>query len=157
MTSSSKSWVGALALVAALLPLPVAAQERTPPYWASIDATRAIMRRGPSQQMRAMWEYRRPGLPVRVIAIHEDWRQVEEQDGTRGWMHRSLLSGRRTAVVLGTAPQPVRAAARADAALAYRVAPGTVAAIGSCADGWCELDFGGGRRGFIPADAIWGD
>lgn len=147
----------AVAAMAAALPRPASAQERTPPYWASIDATRAIMRRGPSQQMRAMWEYRRPGLPVRVVAIHDDWREVEEPDGTRGWMHRSLLNGRRTAIVTGTAPQPVRAAARANAAIAYRAAPGVLAHLLGCADGWCEIDLGNSRRGYISADAIWGD
>ena len=144
-------------LAGAALAAPASAQERTPPYWASIDAGRAIMRRGPSQDMRAMWEYRRPGLPVRVVAIHDDWREVEEPDGTRGWMHRSLLSGRRTAIVTGTAPQPARAAALADAAIAYRAAPGVVAQLLGCADGWCEIDLGHSRRGYISADGIWGD
>ncbi len=131
------------------------AQASKPPYWASLDAPRAIMRRGPSQQMRALWEYRRPGLPVKILAIHEDWRRIEEPDGTTGWMHRSLLSGRRTAIVID-AVEPLRTARSADAAIAYRAEPGVIGRISDCRSGWCEFDVLG-RRGFIAADAIWGD
>ena len=83
------------------------AQNQTPPYWASIKSGDAIvrsgatLRAGPSQNMRALWVYHRPGLPVQVIAVHDDWRQIREPDGTTGWMHRSLITGRRTAIVTG--------------------------------------------------------
>lgn len=157
---SLRRFVGSLALALAAtiaMPAPVAiAQDRNPPYWASIDSSRAIMRRGPSQQMRAMWEYRRPGLPVRVLELHEDWRKIEEPDGTIGWMHRRLLTARRTAIVTGGV-QPIRSAARNDANVAWRAAPGVIGALGECRDGWCAFDAGRGRRGFIAADAIWGD
>lgn len=131
------------------------AQDQRPPYWASIDASRAIMRRGPSQQMRALWEYRRPGLPVKVLALHEDWRRVQEPDGTSGWMHRSLITGRRTAMVTED-----RAALRSrpdgSAPIDYRAAEGVIGRISDCTPDWCSFDVLG-RRGFVATEDIWGD
>ncbi len=142
-------------LVAAIGPGGASAQDQVPPYWASIDATRAIMRRGPSQEMRAMWEYRRQGLPLKVLRLHDDWRLVREPDGTTGWMHRSLITGRRTAIVTES-ETPLRAAPDAGAPVAYRAERGVVGRISDCTPGWCLFDVLG-RRGYVARDAVWGD
>lgn len=113
------------------------------------------MRRGPSSEMRAMWVYRRIGLPLRVVAVRGDWRQVQDPDGITGWMHKRLLTGTRTAIVTD-GPEPMVEAPRSDAAVSYRAATGVVGRLGECRAGYCELDVRG-RMGWISADAIWGD
>jgi SH3-like domain-containing protein len=131
------------------------AQAQRPPYWASINREEAIMRRGPSTEMRAMWLYRRIDLPVRVIAIRDEWRQVEDPGGVRGWMHRRLLSGRRTAIVVDDIAA-MHLSPEADAPVAYRAEPGVVGRLSECADGWCLFDVRG-RTGYVRTTAIWGD
>ncbi len=133
----------------------VRAEDQKPPYWVSINRASAIMRRGPSTEMRAMWEYRRMGLPLRVIAVRDDWRQVQDPGGVVGWMHKRLLTNRRTAIVI-SAVQPMRTAARPDAPIAFRAEPGVVGRISDCAAGWCLFDVMG-QSGWIAADGIWGD
>lgn len=126
-----------------------------PPYWASINRSQAIMRRGPSELMRAMWQYQRMGLPVRVLAVREDWRQVQDPDGTVGWMHKRLLSGRRTAIVTG-GMQAMHTSPSIDAPVAFRASPGVVGRISECSDGWCLFDVMG-QTGWIATSGIWGD
>ncbi|MEQ1724542.1 MAG: SH3 domain-containing protein [Sphingopyxis sp.] len=133
----------------------VSAQNRRAPYWASINRSEAIMRRGPSSEMRAMWAYRRIGLPLRVIAVRGDWRQVQDPDGITGWMHKRLLTGRRTAIVTD-GPQPMYEGASSDSAVSYRAEEGVVGRLGECRGGYCEFDVRG-RSGWIDAGAIWGD
>lgn len=142
-------------LVMLSVALPAIAQDRRPPYWASINRTEAIMRRGPSSEMRAMWAYRRIGLPLRIIAVRGDWRQVQDPDGITGWMHRRLLTGQRTAIVTGGL-QPIYETASSDAAVSYRAEQGVVGRLGECRGGFCEFDVRG-RSGWIAADGIWGD
>lgn len=138
------------------LAAPASARDQAPPYWASISRPRAIMRRGPASEMRAMWEYRRVGLPLRVLAIRDEWRQVQDPDGITGWMHRRLLTGRHTAIVTGSAAAAMRVNPRGDAAVAWRAAPGVIGQLGECANGWCQFDVDG-RTGWISTNAIWGD
>ncbi|QJQ33541.1 hypothetical protein GV829_03230 [Sphingomonas lacunae] len=114
------------------------------------------MRAGPASEMRALWEYRRMGLPLRVLAVRDDWRRVEDPDGVVGWMHKRLLTGRRTAIVIGTGAQALRSAPAADAPVAWRAEPGVVGRLSDCANGWCMLDVEG-RSGWISVDSIWGD
>ena len=63
-----------------------AAEEKQPPYWASISAGRARMRTGPARTYPAIWLYQRADLPVRVIGVFKEWRKVEDPDGAQGWM-----------------------------------------------------------------------
>lgn len=147
--------------LAALLALPAVAapaaaqSDVAVPYWASISVDEARMRKGPSPDVPVIWEYRRKNLPVKVIARHENWRKVEDPDGTQGWMAARLLSRTRTAIVTGEI-RPMRTAADASAPVAYRAEPGVVGRITNCKDGWCLFDVKG-RRGWIETDHIWGD
>ncbi|SKB91126.1 SH3 domain-containing protein [Sphingopyxis flava] len=136
---------------------PAAAQSSSPelPYWASISVDEARMRKGPSPDVPVIWEYRRRDLPVKVIARHENWRKVEDPDGTRGWMAARLLSRTRTAIVTGGV-RPMRQSPDPAAAVSYRAEAGVVGRITDCKKGWCLFDVKG-KRGWIEADHIWGD
>ena len=45
---------------------PAVAQEKTPPYWASIASGQAMTRTGPGKNYPGVWLYLRRDLPVRV-------------------------------------------------------------------------------------------
>jgi SH3-like domain-containing protein len=128
---------------------------RQPPYFASISASRAMMRTGPGRTYPGIWLYVRPDLPVRVVEVYQNWRKVEDPDGTQGWMLVNLLSDTRTAIVRGGAPVPMRASPDDDAAIRYRAAPGVVGRISRCGRGWCRFDVHG-KAGYIRTSALWG-
>jgi SH3-like domain-containing protein len=134
---------------------PAAAQDKQPPYWASIASGQAMMRAGPARNYPGTWLYQRRDLPVRVLKLYPNWRLVEDPDGTRGWMLVSLLSDRRTAIVKAGAPRPVRVDASEVAKPRYLAEPGVVGRISKCRDGWCRIDIGD-REGYIRTIAIWG-
>lgn len=125
------------------------------PYWASINVDEARMRKGPSPHVPVVWEYRRKHLPVKVVAIHENWRKVVDPDGTEGWMASRLLSRARTAIVTGET-RPLRVSPSPEAKLAYRAEAGVVGLLGQCRDGFCLLDVKG-RKGWVAEAHIWGD
>lgn len=146
----------ALILISLAVVGPAAAQSDPKlPYWASISVDEARMRKGPSSDVPVIWEYRRKDLPVKVIARHENWRKIEDPDGTQGWMAARLLSRTRTAIVTGEI-RPMREAPDPAAAVAYRAEPGVVGRITECSGGWCRFDVKG-RRGWIQTDHIWGN
>lgn len=124
------------------------------PRFASVKANPARLRRGPGQTYPIIWELTRSGLPVRIVAEYGHWRRVELHDGTRGWMHRVLLSGRRTALLLG-ADREIRAEPDPHAPAAAKVAEATPMKLQECARGWCALE-ASGARGWAPRERIWG-
>jgi SH3-like domain-containing protein len=99
------------------------------PYWASIDEPEARMRTGPSTEFPVKWVYKRQYLPVKVVAVHEVWRKIEDPDGDQGWMHVRLLNPQRTAVVTGSGVGSLRDAPEPTARIAWRVESGVVGRI----------------------------
>lgn len=131
------------------------AQDRPVPYWASIQSGEAMMRTGPARTYPGVWLYKRRDLPVRVLKRHENWRLIEDSEGTRGWMLRTMLSDTRTALVKGSSPRPIHAKPDEGSRVRYLAEPGTVGRIDDCGDGWCRIKFGN-REGQVRIADLWG-
>ncbi len=144
-------------IAAALLTIPTAtsAQDKTPPYWASIASGEAMMRTGPGKNYPGIWLYKRRDLPIRVVKTYPNWRLIEDPDGTKGWMLVTLLSDRRTAIVRPGEPRPIHAEASDASRVRYTAQHGVVGRIGQCASGWCRIEVGR-REGYIRTADIWG-
>lgn len=125
------------------------------PHWGSISAGKALMRTGPGRNFPAIWEYRRPELPVKVIESYPNWRKVTDPDGATGWIQANLLSEVHTAVVRGGDVRQMHAQPNETAPVSWRVEAGVVGRVSECANGWCKLDVKG-RAGYIESSALWG-
>ena len=146
---------GVFAAVALSLAVPAAAQDKRPPYWASIASGQAMTRAGPGKNYPGVWLYQRRDLPIRVVKKYENWRMIEDPEGTRGWMLVSLLSDRRTAVVKPGDPRPIHVRAEPASRVRYNAEQGVVGRIEKCRDGWCHIAIGK-REGYIRTSDIWG-
>jgi len=134
------------------------------PRFASLKSDRVNLRQGPGTDYPTAWVFRRAGLPVEIVKEFESWRQVRDAEGTTGWVLGSMLSGRRTAVVLpweqkADQQQPTSAALRDDDSASARplayVEAGVLASIISCDGRWCRISVGG-FRGYIEQVKLWG-
>jgi SH3-like domain-containing protein len=144
-----------LVLVLVLVPVPARAEEREVPYWASLTANKVNMRVGPARHYRIDWVFRRDGLPVKVVRLHEGWRLIEDPVGSRGWVLSRFLSRARAALVTGRIAE-LREQPGAGGRVLWRLERGVVGLLGECADGWCKLDVHG-RKGWVDASSVWGD
>ena len=124
------------------------------PRYVSVKGAEARARRGPGQDHRVDWVYKRPGLPLRVTAEYENWRRVEDAEGAGGWMHYALLSPSRTAIVTDEVTD-LRASPAAGAAVVARAQGGVVARLLQCQPDWCRIS-ADGTRGWVPKTAVWG-
>ncbi len=134
---------------------PAAAQDKQPPYWASIASGQAMMRTGPARTYPGLWLYQRRDLPVRVIKKYETWRLIRDPDGAQGWMLSTMLSDRRTAMVKPGDPRPIREAPAEAAKVRYLAQPGVVGRIDRCKTGWCRIAVDK-REGYIRTSDLWG-
>jgi SH3-like domain-containing protein len=138
-----------------VLAAPAAAQEKQPPYWASIASGQAMTHTGPGRNYPNVWHYQRRDLPVRVVKKYENWRLIQDPDGAQGWMLVTFLSDRRTAIVKPGEPRPVRVGPYDSAKVEYNAEQGVVGRISKCSSGWCRIDIGN-RRGYIRMADVWG-
>lgn len=133
------------------------------PRYVSLKSDRVNLRQGPGTDYPTAWVYRRAGLPVEVVEEYESWRKVRDAEGTTGWILSSLLSGRRTALVLPWElktgkPAPVVALRSGDSAASQPVAmieAGVVADVQTCDGAWCYVTVDA-YRGYIEQQKLWG-
>jgi SH3-like domain-containing protein len=124
------------------------------PRFVSMKASEGNVRRGPSLSHRIDWVYKRRNMPLQITAEHEHWRRVQDRDGAGGWVHYSLLSGVRTAIV---EVDLLNLYARPDSSTQVnaQLALGVVAEVRECLPDWCELS-AGGYRGWARKGSYWG-
>ena len=142
---------------AALICLATAAsaQDKVPPYWASIASGEAMIRTGPGRNYPGTWLYQRRDLPVRVVRIYQSWRLIEDPEGVRGWMLVTLLSDRRTALVNPGQPRAIHEQRDQTSRVAYLAEPGVVGRIEDCDGEWCKFSVGK-RGGWIAQGDVYG-
>jgi SH3-like domain-containing protein len=114
----------------------------------------AASRRARSPCSAASEAKRGSGLPVKIVAEFDTWRRIEDHEGDQGWVHRSLLSGRRT-VVTTAAIRELRRLPDPSARVVLRAEPGVIGRLQLCNGTWCEVEIAG-TAGWIARDQIWG-
>ena len=144
-----------LAIALLLVAIPASAQDKKPPYWASIASGEAMIRTGPGRNYPGTWLYKRRDLPVRVLKIHQSWRLIEDPDGSRGWMLVTLLSDRRTGLVKPGKPQPIHEKRDSASRVAYLAEPGVVGRLEECDGVTCKFIVGK-RIGWVSQASLYG-
>ncbi len=124
------------------------------PRFVSLRSDRVNMRTGPGSRYPVEWVLIYRHMPVEIIAEFETWRKVRDWLGTVGWVHQSMISGQRWAIVR-EGRQPLRRAAESDARIVARIERKVIGRVRQCRDGWCEIDFSG-FEGWMRASRIWG-
>lgn len=133
------------------------------PRFVSLKSDRVNLRNGPSTEYPTGWVFRRAGLPLEVIKEFEAWRQVRDAEGATGWVLQSLLSGRRTALILpwelkpgAAAPQvSIRVSEGENSSVVASVEAGVIANLHDCNGRWCRVTIDA-YTGYIEQKKLWG-
>jgi len=128
------------------------------PRFVSLKSDRVNVRGGPNKDQDVRWVYTRVGMPVEITAEFENWRRIRDWEGAEGWVYHSLLSGRRTAVVvpkLNAELVPLYESADAHSAVVARLQSGVLGALKSCDGTWCQF-VGKNFNGYIQQERLWG-
>ncbi len=131
------------------------------PRFVSLKSAKVNLRTGPGTRYPIDWVYQRRWLPVEIIAEFDNWRRVRDSEGVVGWVHRALLSGRRSALV--APPERIfRRAPETGVPALFRAESGVLVEIISCDGAWCQVAHGdteawtkqGGLWGVYPGEVI---
>lgn len=124
------------------------------PRFVSLATGEVNLRTGPGMRYPVKLVVRKSGLPVEVVREFDVWRQVRDIDGDDGWVHKSMLSGRRSVIVKAQVQTLLRKP-ESSAKPVAKLEPGVVARLQTCKEGWCEIN-ASGYDGWIKKETIWG-
>ncbi len=125
------------------------------PRYVSLKFSKVNGRQGPTLQHNVLWQYRRRGLPLIVVAETDNWRKVRDNTGEESWVRRVALSGTRTALTKREVEIRTRPG---DGTRIKAVAQGNVLLyLGECdAQDWCKVKSHDGHKGYVRRADLWG-
>ncbi len=124
------------------------------PRFVSLKSGDVNVRVGPGKRYPIRYVYKRAHLPVKIIEEFAHWRKIEDFEGASGWVHKGMVDGKRTAVIMNK-PQNLYTSPDASAGTVLRAGKLVIGQLKQCQPDWCQLEING-RKGWIRKADIWG-
>ena len=118
------------------------------PRFVSLKDSKVFVRSGPGLRYPIKWVFKKEGLPVEIVQEFDTWRKIRDNEGEEGWVHQTLLSGSRKALI---AEEKGAILVRKPVTGAKPVAvlePNVLIALTQCSGAWCSGE-ANGFKGWI--------
>ncbi len=124
------------------------------PRFVSLATDEVNVRTGPGLRYPIKLIIRKDGLPVEIIREFDVWREIRDVEGDSGWVHKSMLSGRRGVVVKGHV-QTLLKMPEEGARPVVKLEPGVIADLEKCEGEWCNIE-AASYEGWMKREDLWG-
>jgi SH3-like domain-containing protein len=125
------------------------------PRFVSIKSSEANIRTGPNVRYPVKWVFVRKGEPVEVITEFEQWRKIRDKQGDDGWIHESMLSGKRQVILIGDKSHLIYKKADMTSPPLVKLEPEVRAELHGCHKEWCRIE-SSGYKGWVERKFLWG-
>ena len=127
------------------------------PRFASLRSDHINGRSGPDTKYPIEWVYRQKGAPVEIVNEFELWRKIKDWDGSESWVHKSMLSGKRTVRVMIPGENNIYNDDDYQSRVIAKVEDGTFGNVKKCKknSAFCLVQFDT-IEGYMPRKALFG-
>ena len=125
------------------------------PRYISIKSNDANIRVGPSKNYPIEIKFIKKNYPLKVLEEYEDWRKVEDFQKNIGWIHKSLISGNRTGIVLSNDNKTIKLLNTLNGNVIGEIGSGNIVFLEKCKIDWCLVSLDN-FKGWIDKKYIWG-
>ena len=129
----------------------------TIPRFVSLRSNHINARSGPGARYPIEWVYMQKSAPVEIIAEFELWRKIKDWQGSESWVHKSMLSGKRSVKVITPGENNVYAKDDFKAKIIAKVEDEVVGEIEKCPvnNSFCKIKFAS-ITGLVPRQNLYG-
>ncbi len=124
------------------------------PRFVSLRTDEANVRTGPGMQYPKKWVFVKRDIPLEIISEYGDWRKVRDIQSDDGWVHKAMLSGKRTAIVRKNSTK-IYGAADPSSKVKSVLENGVIVNIETCTDKFCEAEVSD-ISGYLIRGNVWG-
>ena len=125
------------------------------PRFISLKSDEANIRVGPSMNYPIVVKYIIKNYPLKVLEEYNEWRKVEDFKKNVGWIHKSLISGTRTGIVLSKDNENIQLLNTLDGNVIGEIGNGNIINLEKCKINWCFVS-AKNFKGWIDKKYIWG-
>ena len=125
------------------------------PRYVSLKSNDANIRVGPSKNYPIVIKYIRKNYPLKILEEYDDWRKIEDFTKNNGWIHKSLISGKRTGIIVSNNDDKIKIFNTIKGKIIGNIGKGNIVSINKCKIDWCLISFNK-FKGWIYKKNIWG-
>ena len=125
------------------------------PRYVSLKTNDANIRIGPSKKYPIVLKYTKKNFPLKVLEEYEEWRKVEDFKKNIGWIHKSLISGNRTGIVLSKDNKNIDLLNTLNGTVIGELGKGNIVNLKKCKIDWCLVTIDN-FKGWAHKKNIWG-
>lgn len=135
-------------------PLRARPKQATQRRFVSLRSDEVNVRVGPGVRYPVKWVFRQKAIPVEIVQEYDTWRKIRDWEGAEGWVHRAMLSSKRSIIVTGRTTT-MRRRSSDEAPAVARLGRGMVAHLDKCTPAWCRVEVDG-YEGWVRRGGLWG-
>ncbi len=125
-------------------------------YYSSFRAAETNVRAGPGQNYPIKFSYKLKGIPVRVISEYDNWNEVEDYEKQTGWVSQSLLTKKRTLMVLITKDFTNMYSKNSEKSrVLFHLENYVIGDYLKCVENWCGIKING-KKGWVKKADVFG-
>ena len=125
------------------------------PRYISLKSNDTNVRVGPSINYPITIKFIVKNYPLMIIEEYDDWRKVVDFNNKVGWVHKSLISGNRTGIILSQKDDFVEVSNINNGSIIGKLGKGNVIDVIKCKIKWCLISFYN-HKGWVNKKNIWG-
>ncbi len=125
------------------------------PRYVSLKSNDANIRVGPSKNYPVEIKYIKKNYPLKILEEYGEWRKVEDFKNNKGWIHKSLISGTRTGIILSKDNKNITLLNTVNGNVIGEVGQGNIVYLKKCKIDWCLISTGN-FKGWMDKKYIWG-
>lgn len=140
-----------------IIPIIVNAEDKKLPIprFASIKSNEVNSRVGPTIKSPIEWVFVKKGEPVEIIAEYGQWRQIRDIKGEGGWVHSSVLSGKRSIIITSSNIIDLTKTPNDKNRIIAKLHGDVRCLLNKCKGDYCQVKCQN-KTGWLPKKALWG-
>lgn len=125
-------------------------------YYSSFRSAETNVRAGPGQNYPVKFTYKLKGIPVRVISEYDNWNEIEDYEGHTGWVSQSLLTKKRTLMVLTNSDFiKMHSKPNEKSRVFFYLEDYVIGDYLGCKNDWCNIKING-KKGWVKREEVFG-
>ena len=125
------------------------------PRFVSLKSDNSNLRVGPDKNYPIKLRYIVANTPVEIIDEYKDWRKINDYEGNKGWLHKSLIKGKRFAIVNAPYQEGLQVLNKPKGNNIGKIGKRNVLEVKTCLMNWCKIKYRK-NTGWVNKLNLWG-
>lgn len=125
-------------------------------YFASLRSNETNVRSGPGANYPIKFSFKMRNVPVKVVSEYDNWYEIEDFEGTKGWVMQSLITKKRHLMTYNN-KKIIQMFSKKDATsrVIFNLENFIISEYLGCENSWCQVKIND-KKGWVLARELFG-